>query len=275
MSKKPVKNLPAKAPKTAISAIEEFDSGGNIPAGLENVTSADLIIPRLTILQDLSPQTKKKKSEYIEGAAPGMFCDVGTQTVFKGDIILLPCFYVKVYIEWSPRGEGSKGPAFNHGTNKDILQQCKIVEDANGSKKPMLPNGNYIAETAEFYLLNLSARNRPSFLPLTSTGLSAAKRWMMQITNERVPRPDGTEFQPPIYYRPWIARVTEETNKKGDYFGWSFSPHQKNVIEYDPSGGLLDAAKDFYAQARMGNVRGDLVVEEDDNSGRGGDGNRM
>lgn len=249
--------------------MEEFDSGGNIPAGLENVTASDLIIPRLTILQDLSPQTKPKKKEYIKGAAPGMFCDVGTGEVFKGDIILLPVFYVKKYLEWEPRGQGSKGPVFDHGTSKDILQQCKMVEGESGSKKPMLPNGNYIAETAQYYLLNISARNRPSFLPLTSTGLSAAKRWMMQITNERVPRPDGTEFQPPIYYRSWIAKAAEESNAKGDYFAWAFSPGQ-TVLELDPTGELLEKAKDFYAQARLGNVRGDMNIEPDENTGTDG-----
>lgn len=271
MSKKPVakspaKNLPAVKKSSELTNIEEFDNGDNIPAGLENVTASDLIIPRLTILQDLSPQTKKKKAEYIEGAMPGMICDVGTGELFK-EVILLPVFYAKLYLEWSPRGEGNRGPAFNHGTNMNILKACKIVEDANGSKKPMLSNGNYIAETATYYLLNLSARGRRSFLPMTSTGLSASKRWMMSITNERVQRPDGSEFQPPIYYRSWIAAPVEESNKKGDYFGWKFSPG-KTVLELDPSKHLLNEAKDFYAQSQMGLVRGDLTVEEDENTGR-------
>lgn len=277
MSKKPVvktpaRNLPAVKKSSELTSIEEFDSGDNIPAGLENVTASDLIIPRLTILQDLSPQVKPKKAKYIQGAKPGMICDVGTQELFK-EVILLPVFYAKLYLEWAPRGEGDSGPAFDHGTNATILKQCKVVEDNNGSKKRQLPNGNYIEETATYYLLNMSARGRRSFLPLKSTGLSASKRWMMSITNERVTRADGSEFQPPIYYRSWIATPVEEENKKGDYFGWKFSPG-KTVLELDPTKHLLNEAKDFYAQAQLGLVRGDLTVDEDENTGRG-EGSRM
>lgn len=266
------KNLPAKTSSKALSVVEEFDSGGNIPAGLENVTASDLIIPRLTILQDLSPQTKAKKAEYIKGAAPGMFCDVGAQQIFKDKLELLFVFYAKLYLEWAPRGTGNKGPVFNHGTDNSILQKCKMVEDDKGSKRPMI-NGNYIAETATYYLLNLSAHGRKSFLPMTSTQLSNSKRLMMQITNERVPRGDGTDFQPPIYYRSWIASVAEESNAKGDYFGWSFEPG-RTILEIDPKRHLLEEAKDFWAQARMGLVRGDLTIEEDDTTGRG-EGARM
>ena len=269
MSKKPVKNLPVKATSKAISIAEEFDTGGNIPAGLENVNSSDLIIPRLTILQDLSPQTKPKKAEYIKGAKPGMFCDVGTGELFE-ELLLLPCFYAKIYLEWAPRGTGTNGPVMNYGIDSSIMRKTKVTEDDKGSKRPMLPNGNYIAETATYFLLNLSARGRASFLPMTSTQLSASKRWMMQITNERVTHADGSEYQPPIWYRPWIARAAEETNAKGDYFGWAFSPHEKNIIEYDPTKTMLEKAKDFYAQARLGNVRGDLEVEADENTGTDG-----
>jgi hypothetical protein len=37
-------------------------------AGFENVTNNDILIPRISILQDLSPQVKEEKAEYIEGA---------------------------------------------------------------------------------------------------------------------------------------------------------------------------------------------------------------
>lgn len=270
--KKPTKptaarNLPAKTSSKALSVVDEFDSNGAIPKGLENVTSSDLIIPRLTILQDLSPQLKKKRPEYIEGAAPGMFCDVGTGELFE-ELHILPVFYAKLYLEWAPRGSSQRGPVHNYGTDSSIMSKTKLVEDEKGSKKPMLPNGNLIAETATYFLLNLSARGRRSFLPMTSTQLGSSKRWMMQITNERVKRSDGSEFQPPIYYRSWIARAAEDQRPKGDFFGWAFTPG-KTVLEIDPTKKLLEEAKEFYAQAQLGNVRGDVVIEEDDNTGEG------
>jgi hypothetical protein len=44
------------------------DFEAHAAAGMEDVSSKDVIIPRLTLLQTLSPQLNKKKGEYIEGA---------------------------------------------------------------------------------------------------------------------------------------------------------------------------------------------------------------
>jgi tetratricopeptide (TPR) repeat protein len=63
--------------------------------GLENVTSRDLIIPRLTIIQALSPQVKSNKPEYIAGAKVGDICDVSTGELFDPPLIFLPVHYMK------------------------------------------------------------------------------------------------------------------------------------------------------------------------------------
>ena len=41
--------------------------------GSEEVSSNDITLPRLQIIQDLSPQHKKNKPEYIDGAEVGDF----------------------------------------------------------------------------------------------------------------------------------------------------------------------------------------------------------
>ena len=56
-------NLPSE-----LTAMFEADAG----MGMENVGSEDVKIPFLRILQDLSPQVKEGKGEYIQGAKPGM-----------------------------------------------------------------------------------------------------------------------------------------------------------------------------------------------------------
>ena len=45
---------------------------GDAHKGMEHMGADDLALPFIRILGDLSPQVKKSKAEYIEGAEPGM-----------------------------------------------------------------------------------------------------------------------------------------------------------------------------------------------------------
>ena len=81
------------------------NGGGNLPVELENafeedlnlgfeeVTSSDIQIPFLRIIQALSPQIKKTDSEFIEGASQGDIFNTVTQEVYKADegVLVVPC----------------------------------------------------------------------------------------------------------------------------------------------------------------------------------------
>ncbi len=53
--------------------------------GLSNMSMEDLSIPFLRILGDMSPQVKKSKEEYVEGAEPGMIFNTVTREIFNGE----------------------------------------------------------------------------------------------------------------------------------------------------------------------------------------------
>ena len=252
-------------------ATGNYDEGLEGPTGLERVTAKDLVIPRITILQDLSPQLKKQRAEYIPEAQVGDFCDTGTGDLFRDEIEILPCMYARIYMEWAPRASG-KGLVANHGTDPSCLERCRQDE----KRRMITPEGNYIAETATFYVLNLSAGNRRSFIPLSSTQLKPARQWMTKISYEEVERPDGSRFQAPIFYRVWTARPVATNNTEGDWFLWSFSPGE-TILERAPTKGLLAQAKDFQQQAARGLIQGDMsgMDEEQRPSSGAGDNARM
>jgi hypothetical protein len=154
-----VKSAPAAIIKPSADLMAEFS--GMASSGLENVTANDVIIPRLTILQALSPQVTKSKPEFIKGAEQGNFCDTGTNEIFVDSISVIPCFFARVFLEWAPRSSG-KGLVKNHGIDASILDKC--TPDDKG--RQTLPNGNLIAETATYYVLNMSAGGRRSFIPM-------------------------------------------------------------------------------------------------------------
>lgn len=223
------------------AAFEEFAG-----AGMENITSKDLVIPRLTILQALSPQLVKTKPEYIKGAEAGNFCNVATNDTFES-LKVIPCFYQRVLLEWAPR-ESGQGLVHNHGSDSSILEQCEQDE----KRRYFLPNGNQIIETATFFVLDIST-GAPvkAFIPLSSTQLKAARKWNTMMAAEKLERANGSMFTPPMFFRAWTVTAKNESNNQGDWFGWGFEAAEP-VLELDPGQGLLNEAIEYYKQSSSG-----------------------
>lgn len=206
------KAVATKTEKLPENYADDFGEYAN--AGMENVAASDLLVPRLSILQDLSPQLKKNKAEYIPGAEIGQIVDVGTGELFPDGIVFLPIYYRKDYLEWAPRSSG-KGLVNVHN-DPSILEQCKL----NEKRQPFLPNGNYVSETAQFFGMNVTADFRKCFIPMASTQLKKARKWMTIATSEKVRRPDGTTFTPPLFYRTYQLSTAIESNNEGEWYSW-------------------------------------------------------
>lgn len=224
MAKEVSKSAPEGAASTSVATAEEAKAmviqqnalfEQHAGAGLENVTARDILIPRITILQSNSPQVIRGKAEYNPDARPGMIFDVNMAQIIGERMLFIPLIFRMSWLEWAPR-ESGKGLIAIH-TTSDILQktQPKSEED----RRPFLPNGNYIAETAEFYGLNVSAENRLSFLPMASTQLKKARLLNTLATSEKVEGANGF-FTPPLFYRMYQFETVPENNAKGDWLGW-------------------------------------------------------
>lgn len=249
---------------TALSVAAADDFGDMAGMGSENVTAKDLLIPRLTILQKLSPQIDKKKPEFIEGAEEGDICDVGLGSLFKGPIIFLPVLFRKDYLEWAPRASG-KGLIAIHD-NDSILRKC--TKDEKG--RPFLPNGNYIAETAQFYGFNVSDEMRKCFIPMASSALKRARKWMTLATSEVLRRSDGSTFMPPLFYRVYELSTVEDSNAEGDWMAWNVErgmslPELPAELSGDSNWhALRDRCMDFHKSLVAGVDKGDFEEPSDD-----------
>lgn len=205
---------PAKTETTAVAVSGEgFEEFAGV--GMENVASSDLLVPRLGILQALSPQINKRKPEYIEGAEPGLIADLGLGQLFPEGVWFLPVHYRKEYLEWSPKDSG--------GGLVDVHQDPAILDRTtrNDFNQNVLANGNHIVETAQFFGLNLSANRRMCFVPMTMTQLKVARRWNTLAMEEKLQRADGSEFTAPFFYRTYRLSVSETSNAKGEWFIWN------------------------------------------------------
>jgi hypothetical protein len=224
--------------------------------GAENVTAANVLIPRLTILQSLSPQINKKKAEFIDGAEIGDFCNVATGDIFKGSISLIPCYFTTAYIEWA---KNRGGLAANHGDDASILKKC-VRNDKNQN---VLPNGNTVEETAQWYcLLKEGAMWGRVFFPLKATNLKHSKKWMTLVRAETLILPDNTNWKPPLFWRAWKLLAIDDSNDSGDWV--TFRPEKlQTVLEIDETKQLLNDCMSFYKDVKGNVVRGEVVEDED------------
>jgi len=74
--------------------------------GQENVTVDDLSIPRLDVIQALSPQRKKSAPEYIDGAEEGQLFNSVTNTLYGEDVTFVPVYFRKEWLLWRDRDSG-------------------------------------------------------------------------------------------------------------------------------------------------------------------------
>ena len=95
--------------KNEVNTLAIEDRPSFIPqghAGTENVGTDDLSIPRLDVIQSLSPQRKKSDPAYIEGAEEGLLFNSVTGKLYGKEVAFVPCYFRKEYIIWKDRDSG-------------------------------------------------------------------------------------------------------------------------------------------------------------------------
>lgn len=119
----------------ATNEVPAFLGNSSTTRGNEGVTHEDLTIPRISIIQDLSPQHKKTKPEYIEGAEAGMAFNTVTSELYGDAILFVPVLFRKEYVIWKDldAGGGFRGafPSVNDAEEAlaalDDADDCEIV----------------------------------------------------------------------------------------------------------------------------------------------------
>jgi len=100
----------AKAKEVATQTNFSDERPDYLPAesvrGQENVGVDDLTIPRLGVIQDLSPQHKESKPEYIEGAKAGMLFNNVTSELYDKSVIFVPVYFRKEWVIWKLQSAG-------------------------------------------------------------------------------------------------------------------------------------------------------------------------
>ena len=240
-------------PAAKIEALEKMAG-----SGLETVTVDDLPQPRLKILQTTSPEIAGSKDKKpVEGAKAGLIYNNTTESCYPEEgIDVIVCGYEKTWVEWQERGTGGPGAPINVFTPTN--KPTDTVRGDDG--KFRLPSGNYIEETANFYMLVLNQGPTPEavVMSLSKSGLGPARNWAYSLKNEFIQNPKTKKlFLAPSYYRIYKLSTFFTGNTKGNW--WALKFEKEDFLNDEK---VFDTAAAFSEQVRAGKVSVDYSDEE-------------
>lgn len=180
--------------------IKQRDDGKN--RGSENVEMGDMVIPRIELVQQLSPCLKEDKAEYIEGAKVGMLYNSVTRELYGMKVPVIPVFFKKQWLCWKERKKGGGfGGAYD------------TVNDAHNRIKEEPPNEQELweaTETAQQLVLVVKpdGDTEEAIVSMARTKLKVSKNWNSLIRLNKNDR----------FSRFYLLFAVDEQNANGDEY---------------------------------------------------------
>lgn len=171
--------------------------------GSEDVTARDIILPRLEVIQAISPQLKRNEAAYIEGAEQGRIFNTVSKELYPEEVIFVPVVFQREYIIWKDRkaGGGFKGSFQTEAEANDEMEQ---LEDGDSCE---------VVETHVHFILIVHPDGRTEEAVLS---MAKSKRKVSRKLNTLVQMVDCDRFG-----RMYKLTTVEDKSPKGDF--WNFS----------------------------------------------------
>lgn len=207
---------------TAVATTAGFDvstlSAGVVPdflkdkmgegRGNEGVSSDDMTVPRLELVQSLSEVRKKASPNYIEGIQEGDLYNNVTREVYGESVLFVPVTFVKEYLLWRDQKQGGGfGGSF------------ATAEEAEGVRSTMeKPEEWEVVDTPQHFGLIISESTGQITEAVVSMAKSKAR--VSRKFNSLVRLNGGDRFS-----RIYRIRGVSDQNKAGqDFFNLAIDP---------------------------------------------------
>jgi hypothetical protein len=234
---------------------------GDSERGSEQVTINDLTIPRLSMIQDLSPQRKANKPEYIEGAEEGMLFNTVTNELYPTFVLFVPVYFRLEWVIWKHRDSGG-GFIGAYTTQQEAVAAVAdhaLAGQMTEKNEPVLD----VQDTAQHFGLLLDPnssledpRAQEIVISMSRSQLKPSRQF-----NSQIKLAGGDRWE--RYYK-LSAVVTE--GQKGDYFNWKVQ--QLGFVSesvYKQAESLYEAVKAGQRDVERGPVEAPTEATEDDN----------
>lgn len=254
-------------PKTG-GAVATYDYGTDAGAGFEGLTSKDMSIPFLAILQSNSPQVEDKT---VEGAESGMLINTLDDSLYAGDkgIGFIPVHFEEAFVEWKPRTAGG-GFVSVHDVASDLVKAELAKVNGRPQGKIILPNGNELIQTFYAYglVLNEAGDDVEGFavVSFTSTKIKPFRDWRTQLRMLN-------KGQVPLFANRARLKTFKTKNEKGTFHNFDIVPFTgKKWPEafIAPDSALFTEAKNFRELVVKGVAK--AAHETQNKTGDGGNG---
>jgi len=202
--------------------------------GAENVGTEDMIVPRIELIQALSPVRKKSDPAYIEGAEEGMLYNNVTRALYGTEVTVIPVYYTKQYLVWKDRklggggSNGFRGAFATEAAARDAIAQ--LAED-----------GLEVADTAQHFVLVRNGDDwQEAVVSMSKSKIKVSKRWnsLMRLTNTD------------SFSRAYKLSSTVETNARNESY-YNFNVTALGFVTKE----MYERAEKLYETVRTGGVK--------------------
>ena len=212
--------------------IPDFLKKGN--RGAENVGSDDVIIPRIELIQALSPVRKKSDSAYIEGAEEGMLYNNVTRTLYGTEVTVIPVYYTKQFLVWKDRKAGGGGSNGFRGAfaSKELADRAIAELDEEALE---------VSDTAQHFVLVRNGDDwQEAVISMAKSKVKVSKRWnsLMRLSNTD------------SFSRAYKLSATTETNARNESY-FNFNVAALGFVSKE----MYGRAEKLYETIRSGGVK--------------------
>ena len=224
--------------------------------GSEEVGIQDLTIPRLQMVQSLSPQRKKNEAEYIEGAEEGMLFNSVTNELYPEFVLFNPVYFRMEWVVWKNRDAGG-GFVGAFSTQEEAVAAVAAHPNAGQQTdkgEPVLE----VLDTAQHFGLLLDP-NSPADNPRAVEIVISMSRSQLKPSrqfNSQIRIAGGDRWE--RYYKLSAVMVA---GPRGDYYNWKVE--QLGFV----SEGVYAQAEALYESVKSGQrdvERGGTKTTEED-----------
>jgi hypothetical protein len=182
-----------------VAEVPEWLKKGN--RGSEEVESNDIILPRIDVIQAISPQIKKNDPKLIAGAEAGMLFNTLTSELYpaKG-ITFVPVLFRKEWVAFKDRkkGGGFKG-AWPFKQEAEAKAAVAAMEDADDIE--LLESHNHIG-----FVLKADGTKEQAVISCTKSKIKFSRKLNSLVTLAGADR----------FAKAYVVMPVEATNQSGD-----------------------------------------------------------
>ena len=214
--------------------------------GLEDAAQDEFKLPLIKILYSSNMPDGIEKTVTGTDVVEGCVFYQTSENAYDGKqgFFAVPCMYKRSFNEWQEMDEGNNRPVAVH-------KEKPLGLTKNGNKD-VLPNGNYVEDTGNWFILILDKDRNvidQGMVTMKSTQKKKSNEWLQKIKSNTL-LVDGKPLNPPMYKCIYRMNVTRQESNKYKYFGWlikfeDYLDYNKDIQSLTQSRKFAHFAKDF------------------------------